>query len=66
MKWIKIPPSLQFESLNYLCTNYLSTNYIWFRLPSFTFWRKRVPIIRGFIQENDVFVYFSDEMGENI
>ena len=29
-------------------------------------WRKRVPIIRGFSRENDVFVYFSDEMGENI
>ena len=29
-------------------------------------WRKRVPIIRIFSQENDVFVYFSDKMGENI
>ena len=27
-------------------------------------WRKRVPIIRDFSQENDVFVYFSDKMGE--
>ena len=26
------------------------------------FWRRRVPIIKGFSQENDVFVY-SDEMG---
>ena len=27
---------------------------------------KGYPLLRGFSQENDVFVYFSDEMGENI
>ena len=27
---------------------------------------KGYPLLGGFIQENDVFVYFSDEMGENI
>ena len=29
-------------------------------------WRKRVPILGIFSQENDVFAYFSDEKGENI
>ena len=29
-------------------------------------WRKRVPIIRGFYSRKWCFVYFSDEMGENI
>ena len=30
------------------------------------FWRKRVPIIKGFlVKKNGVFVYFSDEKGEN-
>ena len=27
---------------------------------------KGYPLLQVFIQENDVFVYFSDEMGENI
>ena len=30
------------------------------------FGRKGYPLLGVFIQENDVFVYFSDEMGENI
>ena len=30
------------------------------------FGRKGYPVLGGFIQENDVFVYFSDEMGKNI
>ena len=31
-------------------------------------WRKRVryPLLGIFSQENDVFVYFSDKMGENV
>ena len=31
-----------------------------------SFGGKGYPLLEGFIQENDVFVYFSDEMGENI
>ena len=30
------------------------------------FGRKGYPLLGVFIQENDVFVYFSDQMGENI
>ena len=51
---------------------------IWFRRGCAAEAAKPVPIFKGhfggkgypllgvFIQENDVFVYFSDEMGENI
>ena len=51
---------------------------IWFRWGCAAEAAKPVPIFKGnfggkgypllgvFIQENDVFVYFSDEMGENI
>ena len=34
--------------------------------PLLRVWRKGYPLLGVFSQENDVFVYFSDEMGENI
>ena len=56
--WRKRVPIIRgvlFKKMTFLCT--LATKL--------GVWRKRVPI-GVFIQENDVFVYFSDEMGENI
>ena len=68
-------PNLRYKKVN--LTRGGGGTQIWFRRGCAAEAAKPVPIFKGhfggkgypllgvFIQENDVFVYFSDEMGEN-